>query len=81
MFNIVKKFIDEFNPMGLLPHAPDDEYDIESKEITCQINQNSTINEIAESISEVFSKWFDEKFEIKECVETAEKIYQSLNHN
>lgn len=47
MYNIVKKFIDEFNPMGLLPHAPDNEYDIESKKIASQINQNCTINEIA----------------------------------
>lgn len=81
MFNIVKKFIDELNPMGLLPHAPDDEFDIESKKIASQINQNSTINEIAEIISKVLSKSFNEKFEIKECMSTAEKIYQSLNHN
>lgn len=81
MFNIVKKFIDEFNPMGLLPHAPENEYDIESKKIASQINQNSTINEIAEIISKVLSKSFDEKFEIKKCLATAEKIYQSLKHN
>ncbi len=31
--------------MGLLPHAPDDEYDIESKKIASQIIQNSDINE------------------------------------
>jgi len=81
MFNIVKKFVDEFNPMGLLPRAPDNEYDNESKKIVCQINQNSTIYEIAEIISKVLSKSFDEKIEIKKCLATAEKIYQSLNHN
>lgn len=67
--------------MGLLPHSPDDEYDIESKKIASQINQDSTINEIAEVMSKVLSKSFDEKFEIEECLEIAEKIYQSLNHN
>lgn len=81
MFNIVKKFIDEFNPMGLFPNAPDNEFDIESKKIASQINQNSTINEIAEIITKVHSKSFDEQFEIKACMSTAEKIYQSLNHN
>ena len=29
MFDIVKKAIDEFNPYGLLPEAPNDEFDIQ----------------------------------------------------
>ncbi|WFR57102.1 hypothetical protein QA584_26395 [Anaerocolumna sp. AGMB13025] len=37
MFNVVKKFMDELNPMGLLPHAPEHEYDIEFKKIASQI--------------------------------------------
>lgn len=62
-----------------LPDASDDEYDNESREmIAYQINKNSTVNEIAEIISKVFYKSFDEKFEMKECMLTAEKIYQSL---
>ena len=30
MFKIVKNAIDEFNPFGLLPEAPNDEFDSES---------------------------------------------------
>lgn len=78
MFQIVKKAIDEFNPMGLLPHAPDNEYDIETIEIASQINKNSSINEIAEVISKVLSESFGNKFEPKKCISTAEVIYQSL---
>ena len=29
MFDIVKKAIDEFSPCGLLPEAPNDEFDIQ----------------------------------------------------
>jgi hypothetical protein len=33
MFDIVKKAIDEFNPYGLLPEAPSNEFDSESRKI------------------------------------------------
>lgn len=78
MFNIVKKAIDEFNPMGLLPEAPNDEFDSESRKIAGQINVISTVEEIAEIIAKVFSKAFDDKFEIIECITTAEKIYKNI---
>lgn len=79
MFEIVKKAIDEFNPYNLLPEAPNDEFDRESREIAGEINVNSTVEEIAKVISKVFSKAFDTKFEIKVCMATAEKIYVSIN--
>ena len=80
MFEIVKKAIDEFNPYGLLPEAPSNEFDSESRKIAGQINVNSTVEEIAEIIASVFSKAFNENFEIKECMVTAEKIYKSMNN-
>ncbi len=61
MFKIVKKAIDELNPLGLLPHASSDEFDIESRKIAAQINSNSTIDEITEVIAKVLSKAFDIK--------------------
>lgn len=78
MFDIVKKAIDEFNPYGLLPEAPSDEYDIESREIAGQISENNTIEEIAEIIAIVLSKAFDANFDIKKCMVPAEKIYKSM---
>jgi hypothetical protein len=74
MFKIVKKAIDEFNPYCLMPEAPNDEFDSESREIARKINVNSTIEEIAEIISKVFSESFDETIEPKYCMEPAEKI-------
>jgi len=80
MFEIVKKTIDEFNPYSLLPEAPNDEFDSESREISTIINVDSTIEEIAEIISEVFSEMFHDNFEVKDCIETAEKIYKSIKN-
>lgn len=80
MFKIVKKAIDEFNPYGLLPDAPDDEFDGESRQIAGKINVNSTVEEIAEIISKVFSKAFDEDFDLKDCMIPAEKICTSINN-
>lgn len=78
IFEIVKKAIDEFNPYSLLPEAPNDEFDSESREISTRINVDSTIEEIAEIISEVFSEEFYDNFEVKSCMETAEKIYKLI---
>jgi hypothetical protein len=75
MFKIVKKAIDEFNPYSLLPEAPNDEFDSESREIASRINVNSTVEKIAEIISEAFSEEFGEIFEPKDCMTTAEKIH------
>ncbi|MDD4679618.1 MAG: DUF1871 domain-containing protein [Clostridia bacterium] len=78
MFKIVKKAIDEFNPYSLLPQAPNDEFDSESREIASRINVNSTVEKIAEIISEVFSEEFGENFEPKDCMTTAEKIHELM---
>jgi hypothetical protein len=78
MFEIVKKAIDEFNLYGLLPMAPSDEFDSESRKISGRITANSTVEEIAEVISDVFSKAFDESFKIKDFMVTAEKIHTSV---
>lgn len=78
MFKIVKEAIDDFNPYGLLPEAPNDEFDSESMEIAEQISLNSTIEEIAEIIATVFSIAFDTGFGSKKCMVPAEKIYKSM---
>ncbi len=37
-FPIVKKHIDKFDPIGVLPGAPEDHYDYESKKIAFQMS-------------------------------------------
>ena len=54
-FQIVKEAIDQWDIMGL---DMTDEYDIESDKITSVITENSSVEEIAEAISHVFSLMF-----------------------
>lgn len=81
MFEIVKKAIDEFNLYGLLPEAPSDEFDSESRKILGRITINSTVEEIAHVVCDVFSKSFNENFKITDFKITAEKIYNSIKDN
>ncbi|NLL66188.1 MAG: hypothetical protein GX236_00615 [Clostridiaceae bacterium] len=53
-------------------------FDSESKRIADIISENSTIEEIAEVISIVLSKAFDESFDINKCITPAEKIYKAI---
>ncbi len=75
-FEIIKKEIDKWDPIGLLNHAPPDEYDTESREILLKfqhgIEQNGMI------IYEVFSKAFGTTFtkSVDECVSIAKKMME-----
>ena len=81
MFKIVKIAIDELNPYDLLPEAPDDEFDSESREITRKININNSIEEIAEIISGTISRTFEDPcFNSDYCMKAAEKINKELNN-
>jgi hypothetical protein len=64
-----------------LPEAPSDEFDSESRKIAGRITVNSTVEEIAQVICDVFSKALDENFKIKNFMITAEKIYKSIKDN
>lgn len=79
IYHIVKKNMDLWNPEGLLPYAPDDEYDIESKQIAKQVKINHTVDELAEIVAQVFSKGFGRQYDIEHCSEIAEAIYRDLN--
>lgn len=81
MFELVKRAIDEFNRYELLPEAPIDEFDSESRKIAGRITVNTTVEDIAQVICDVFSKAFNEKFSVKDFTTTAEKIYKSIKVN
>lgn len=78
MKGIVKKVIDEWNPLYLLEHAPDDEFDAEIAEITECITENMSIEEIGNIINRVFTDYFEEDFtsmySLNECIQVAESI-------
>jgi hypothetical protein len=81
VFLAVKSAIDEWNPYGLLPDAPDDEFDGESRSVASQIfkcGEDISVNKIALMISIVFTDSFGQDFEAVKCVGVATKIKSAL---
>ena len=75
-FEIIKKEIDKWDPIGLLNHAPPNEYDIESRKIL--LNFQRSIEQNGMVIYEVFSKAFRITFtkSVDECVSIAKKMME-----
>ena len=73
-FEIIKKEIDKWDPIGLLNHAPSDEYDIESREILLKFQHSAEQNGMV--IYEVFSKAYGITFtkSVDECVSIAKEM-------
>ena len=85
VFTVVKPVIDEWNPYGLLPDTPNDEFDSESRRITEMIkNRYKTIsaNELASVVSAVFVRAFGsgEGFEQEHCTVVAAKLKAALEN-
>ena len=58
-----------------MPLAPDDEFDLESKMIADILGENSGEEEIAQTVSQVFSKMFEpELFGVEHCIDVARAI-------
>lgn len=80
LYRAIKTAVDEWNPYGLLPDAPGDEFDRESKAIYRKISPEDTVQDIAKAVSAVFSSSFEaEGFSIKECAAVAENIKCKLS--
>ena len=52
--DFVKRVIDEWDPIGLLSHAPEDEYHTEIEEIQHLLSITDDCSELAEGIFSVF---------------------------
>ena len=70
--------MDLWNPEHLLPLAPDDEYDSESKQIAGKLKINDTVDEVASVIAGVCSAAFSGKYDAEYCQEVAEAIVRDL---
>lgn len=78
----IKDIINEWDPIGLFPMAPKDEYEDEINQITMMLqDRDLSIEKIEENIEKIFTKSFGEDlfyaFTSKhKCREIAEKLYQ-----
>jgi len=80
--NVVKMVIDEWDPINLLSHAPNDEYYLEIKEIEKLLRTTNNYTDLAEGIYEIFINFFGEssfKKDKSECILIARKILKKCN--
>ncbi|GHV49408.1 hypothetical protein FACS189499_10460 [Clostridia bacterium] len=60
--------------------APDDEYDTESRRIATKINADNSLNDIAYTISEVFTNSFGKPVSYESCTDVANKIKNAISN-
>lgn len=82
IFKIVKKEIDKWNPYGLLPDCPQDEFDGESMRIAMDMTWDHTVDQIAKCISDEFTFSFEDSdmFSFKSCIQIAENIKDNMDY-
>lgn len=79
-FSIVKKYIDEYDYYALLQEgAPDDEFISESIRISDRISEDSTIEQIASTIADVFHLAFGNEEHPEHYRTVAQKIWSELH--
>ncbi len=81
-YPIVKKHIDEFDPIGVMDDAPKDHYDNESRDIAFHMTQDCNVSnflEVSQYVYIVLAYWFG-KGQISEanCLAPAKKIVEEL---
>lgn len=76
----VTRIINEWDPIGLFPGAPLDEYYDEIQQILLLLDTNITVEELSKTIKEVFENSFNSTIFNKsenECYEVAKKILKA----
>jgi len=80
IINSVKAIIDDWDPIDLLYHAPDDEYNMEIAEIEQMVKSTGgDVRLLASEIYDLFLRSFGEvtfKTPYSECVSVAKKIIE-----
>ncbi|GAA0741769.1 DUF1871 family protein [Clostridium oceanicum] len=73
----VQKIINDWDPIGLMKHAPDDEYESEIIQIIHKLLDTDTVEELAKIIRDIFVQAFGEDMfckTIEECMVVARNI-------
>lgn len=78
VFAIVKKYMNELNPYLLLPDAPADEFDSESKEIAGRIRSDMSVGQVAAVIADVLNRAFAENVSPDRYREISARILQEI---
>lgn len=81
-FQIVKRRIDEWDPIGLLAMGvPDDEYDVEVMMIVERLSKVIDLRDLSKAVTDVFDEMFydgDGTMTTEECDEVALRIWNDI---
>ena len=81
-FEIVKKYIDEYDYYKLLYNgAPDDEFDDYSQMIAEEMNDDCSVEDIASIIAKAFNKGFGEGSNANQFLVIAQKIKSDFKYD
>lgn len=83
MKEIIIKIINQWDPVDLFPHAPQDEYELEIKEVIKIINSGETLTSamLGQQIYELFLRTLGSNVflcSVDECHKIAEKILNEI---
>lgn len=78
--HIVQQALNEWDPYGLIEGgAPEDEFTEEATRIAAKIKKTETPAELAQVISDIFSRSFEsDLFSVEECLPAASRIFSDL---
>ncbi|UOQ46833.1 DUF1871 family protein [Gracilibacillus caseinilyticus] len=74
IFDVVKKVINEWDPIGVLPYAPDDEYKFEVAKVVTLLSKVENVEELSDGLAKIFKKALEWNFTKEECLPIAKKI-------
>jgi len=80
--SVVKAVIDDWDPIELLVHSPNDEYHSEIEEIEATLKTCNDEIALANSIFDIFTRAFSETFtkSISECSVIAKRIMAIMHY-
>ena len=80
--SIVKKYVDELDPINLFPNAPKDEYKREIREIVVRLYQCKSFLDVAQIMYVVFAYKFDLALAAPEAkyLNPAKKIFEEMKN-
>ncbi|ANY70272.1 hypothetical protein BBD42_30085 [Paenibacillus sp. BIHB 4019] len=73
---IIEACVNHWDPVGLFPGAPANEYSSEIRMIYAALEGCASAAQLAEHIQDVFQKHFDRQFDAIDCLRAASEIWR-----
>jgi hypothetical protein len=79
VFKVIKKIFDEWDPIAVISHAPEDEYEDEINKTIGLLEENDTVEEFKDKFTSYCIKMFGENYYKRESVyDVSIRIFNSI---